>query len=104
VVPEYSIQDAPKHDIVLFPGGPSGKIYDDPEFFAWAKKASIEAEIAQSVCTGAYVLGKAGLLDGLEVTTFHGAIDDLQTQYPKPPVKRGTPFVAQRHLPPPTRV
>jgi putative intracellular protease/amidase len=98
VVPSYSIADAPKPDIVLFPGGPSGKVYDDPEFFAWAKKASLEAEIAQSVCTGAYVLAKAGLLDGLEVTTFHGAIDDLQKAYPKAAVKRGRRFVDNGHV------
>jgi transcriptional regulator GlxA family with amidase domain len=98
VVPTYSIQDAPKPDIVVFPGGPSGKIYDDPEFFAWAKQASVEAEIAQSVCTGAFVLGKAGLLDGLEVTTFHGAIDGLQKKYPKTMVKRGRRFVDNGHV------
>jgi len=93
VMPNYSIQDAPKPDIVLFPGGPSSKITDDPEFFAWAKKVSAEAEIAQSVCTGAFVLGKAGMLDGLEVTTFHGAIDNLQKRHPKAQVKRGRRFV-----------
>jgi transcriptional regulator GlxA family with amidase domain len=93
VMPNYSIQDAPKPDIVLFPGGPSRNITNDPEFFAWAKKASAEAEIAQSVCTGAAVLGKAGMLDGLEVTTFHGAIDGLQKSYPKAQVKRGRRFV-----------
>jgi len=93
VVPSYSIQDAPKPDIVVFPGGPSNKITDDPAFFAWAKKVSLEAEIAQSVCTGAFVLGKAGMLDGLEVTTFHGAIDGLQKRYPKAAVKRGRRFV-----------
>ena len=98
VVPQYSIADAPKPDIVLFPGGPSAKVYDDPEFFAWAKKASDEAEIAQSVCTGAFVLGKAGLLDGLEVTTFHGAIDGLQKLYPKAMVKRGRRFVDNGHV------
>jgi putative intracellular protease/amidase len=98
VVPTYSIQDAPKPDIVLFPGGPSSKVHDDPEFFAWAKKASVEAEIAQSVCTGAFVLGKAGLLDGLEVTTFHGAIDGLQKAYPKAAVKRGRRFVDNGHV------
>jgi putative intracellular protease/amidase len=98
VVPTYSIQDAPKPDIVLFPGGPSSQITEDPEFFAWAKKASIEAEIAQSVCTGAFVLGKAGLLDGLEVTTFHGAIDGLQKSYPKAAVKRGRRFVDNGHV------
>ena len=98
VVPSYSIQDAPKPDLVVFPGGPSSRVYDDPEFFAWAKKVSIEAEIAQSVCTGAFVLGKAGLLDGLEVTTFHGAIDGLQKSFPKAAVKRGRRFVDNGHV------
>ena len=98
VVPQYSIKDCPKPDIVLFPGGPASKITDDAEFFAWAKKAAVEAEIAQSVCTGASVLGKAGLLDGLEVTTFHGAIDGLQKRYPKAMVKRGRRYVDNGHV------
>ena len=93
LVPNYSIENAPRPDIVVFPGGPSDKIHADPVFFAWAEKAAREAEIAQSVCTGAFVLGKAGLLDGLEVTTFHGAIDSLQRQYPRAAVKRGRRFV-----------
>src|SRR5262249_53307615 len=97
-VPQYSIQNAPKPDIVVFPGGPSAKIYDDPEFFAWAKQASQQAEIAQSVCTGAFVLAKAGLLDKLEVTTHHGSIDALQQQYPKAQVKRGRRFVDNGHV------
>jgi len=98
VVPSYSIADAPKPDIVLFPGGPSSKVYDDPEWFAWAKKACDEAEIAQSVCTGAFVLGKAGLLDGLEVTTHYGSIDQLGELYPKAQVKRGRRFVDNGHV------
>jgi len=98
VVPNYSIANAPKPDIVVFPGGPAAKIYDDPEFYAWAKKASEEAEIAQSVCTGAFVLAKAGLLDGLEVTTFHGAIDGLRKGYPKAKVQDGRRFVDNGHV------
>ena len=93
LVPNYSIENAPKPDIVVFPGGPAVNVYGDPAFFAWAEKVSKEAEIAQSVCTGAFVLAKAGLLDGLEVTTFHGAIDSLQQEYPKTAVKRGRRFV-----------
>src|SRR5215210_4020973 len=58
IVPSYSIADAPRPDIVVFPGGPSDKIHGDPVFFAWAEKAAREAEIAQSVCTGAFVLAK----------------------------------------------
>jgi putative intracellular protease/amidase len=98
VVPQYSIENAPKPDIVLFPGGPAAKVYDDPAFFAWAEKVSKEAEIAQSVCTGAFVLGKAGLLDGLEVTTHYGSIDRLGQMYPKAAVKRGRRFVDNGHV------
>ena len=98
VVPNYSIQDAPKPDIVLFPGGPASKITEDAEFFAWAKQAAVEAEIAQSVCTGAFVLGKAGLLDGLQVTTFHGSIDRLQEAYPQTTVHRGRRFIDSGHV------
>jgi len=98
VTPTYSIANAPRPDIVMFPGGPAERVYSDPEFFAWAEKASKEAEIAQSVCTGAFVLGKAGLLDGLEVTTFHGAIESLQRTYPKAAVKTGRRFVDNGHV------
>jgi len=98
VVPNYSIANAPKPDIVIFPGGPSSKIYDDPEFFAWAKKASAEAEIAQSVCTGAFVLAKAGMLDNMEVTTFHGAIDGLRRDFPAARVEDGRRFIDNGHI------
>lgn len=93
IKPTYSIKNAPKPDIIVFPGGPSNEITDDPEFFAWAKQAATEAEIAQSVCTGAFVLGKAGLLDDLTVTTFFGAIDALRQAYPKADVKDGLRYV-----------
>ncbi len=94
IKPTYSIKNAPKPDIVVFPGGPaSSEINDDPEFFAWAKKVATEAEIAQSVCTGAFVLGKAGLLDGKTVTTFYNAIEGLQRSYPKANVSDGRRYV-----------
>lgn len=98
VVPNYSIANAPKPDIVVFPGGPAQHIYDDPEFFAWAKKAAAEAEIAQSVCTGAFVLAKAGMLDGLEVTTWHGAIERLRSSTPSARVEDGRRFVDNGHV------
>jgi putative intracellular protease/amidase len=93
ILPTYSIQDAPKPDIVVFPGGPAANVYADPEFYAWAEKVAREAEIAQSVCTGAFVLGKAGLLDGKDVTTFYGAIDGLRKEHPKANVQDGRRFV-----------
>jgi putative intracellular protease/amidase len=98
VVPSYSIANAPKPDIVVFPGGPAAKIYDDPAFFAWARQAAEQAEVAQSVCTGAFVLGQAGLLDGLEATTHYGAIEGLKRAYPKATVENGRRFVDNGHV------
>lgn len=93
VVPSYSIENAPRPDIVVFPGGPASQIYDDPVFFAWASQAAKRAEIAQSVCTGAFVLGRAGMLDGLDATTHYGSIDGLRQRFPAARVHDGRRYV-----------
>src|SRR5438034_5788162 len=49
----------------------------------WIGQATVKAELVLSVCTGALLLAKAGLLDGLEATTHHGAIDLLREVAPK---------------------
>jgi transcriptional regulator GlxA family with amidase domain len=46
-----------------------------------------------SVCTGAFILGRAGLLDNLTATTYHLQIDNLQKAYPKTKVLANTRFV-----------
>jgi putative intracellular protease/amidase len=97
VVPNYSIDNAPKPDILVVPGGNSSNITNDPAFFAWVKKAAAEAEIAQTVCTGAFVLAKAGLLDGLEITTWYGAIAHLRDTFPTITVKDGRRYIDNGH-------
>ena len=59
----------------------------------WIKARSQEAELVLSVCTGALLLAKAGLLDGLEVTTHHGGIDLLRQVAPKTTVHADCRFV-----------
>src|SRR5262249_18931244 len=49
----------------------------------WIKVRSQEAELVLSVCIGALLLVKAGLLDGLEATTHHGAMELLRQVAPK---------------------
>jgi transcriptional regulator GlxA family with amidase domain len=51
-----------------------------------------------SVCTGAFQLGKAGLLEGLKATTHHEFWDDFAKQYPKVNLERGVRFVDNGHI------
>ena len=48
----------------------------------WIKKAASEARFITSHCQGAFLLGKAGLLDNKDATTFTTNTEDLQKQYP----------------------
>ena len=66
---------------------------DDPVVQQWVRESAKNAEIVLSVCNGAFFLGRAGLLDGLEATTFAGLIDELQKAAPKARVVRNKRFV-----------
>lgn len=82
VIPDYSIQDAPPADFFAIFGGDDEVAADDPAVINWIKSRDASVKGYFSVCTGAFVLGKAGLLDGLTVTTFHNRIKALQRAVP----------------------
>ncbi len=65
----------------------------NPALIEWIRQASTKAELVLSVCTGALLLAKAGLLDGLEATTHHGAIDLLRQTAPMTKVHADRRFV-----------
>ncbi len=93
VTPKYSIENAPQPDILVVPGGATNVILDDPKFMAWVSAVAPKTEIAFSVCTGAFVLARAGLLDGLEATSHYNAIEELRREAPKTRVVAGRRFV-----------
>jgi transcriptional regulator GlxA family with amidase domain len=95
VVPDFTIEDAPAPDLIVIPGGNSSTLTDDPRFMAWARRAFAGAEVSLSVCTGAFVLGKAGLLDGRSATTWFGAIEKLRKAVPHSTVQEGRRFIDQ---------
>ena len=59
----------------------------------WVMVAAARAELVVSVCTGALILAKAGLLDGLTITTHHDAFDLLTQVAPKSTVVQNRRFV-----------
>lgn len=93
VTPDYSIEDCPQPDVLIIPGGGTRPLTDNEPFMAWVKKTSNNTEIILTVCTGAFVVAKAGLLDDLEATTWHGAIDSLRRAAPNTKVHADRRFV-----------
>ncbi|RPI73266.1 MAG: DJ-1/PfpI family protein [Ignavibacteriales bacterium] len=93
VTPQYTIKNCPAPDIIVLPGGDARKSRENEEVIQWIKDCAESSEVVMSVCTGAGLLSKAGLLDGKEATTWYGAIDRLQESTPKAKIHRNTRFV-----------
>jgi len=91
VIPDYDISNAPRADILAFFGGNSNTAADDATVIDWIKSQTPAYYF--SVCTGAFILGNAGLLDNQTATTFHSSIDDLKKQFPKTKVLSDVRFV-----------
>lgn len=83
VIPEHSFADAPAADVLVVPGGSVVQPTGSDATLAWVKERSAAVKQTLSVCNGAFILAKAGLLDGLSATTFAGLIDELKEAAPK---------------------
>lgn len=94
VNPHRRLGDCPLPDVLLVPGGQgTRKEMHNLALIDWIRKASEKAELVLSVCTGALLLAKAGLLDGVAATTHHGAIDLLRQTAPHTTVHADRRFV-----------
>jgi len=69
VQPRFSFADHPKIDVLLVPGGVVRAELERPRVIAWVAARAAAAELTASVCTGAFLLGKARLLKGKNATT-----------------------------------
>ncbi|GAA0879739.1 hypothetical protein GCM10009119_27080 [Algoriphagus jejuensis] len=92
VIPDYSITDAPSADILAFFGGNGLRASQDSAVIDWIQNQK-EVNYHFSVCTGAFLLAEAGVLDGLTATTFHDALNTLEENYPRIEVLRDARFV-----------
>ncbi|HEY2427937.1 MAG TPA: DJ-1/PfpI family protein [Acidimicrobiales bacterium] len=108
VNPHATFATCPPLDVVLVPGGggyhadgtPYGsrREMQNPVMTSWVRERDGESELTLSVCTGALVLGAAGLLDGLRVTTHHQAYDALRRLVPSATVVEGVKAVDAGHV------
>ena len=75
---EYSLDDVPRPDVIVVPGGPGEEdARRDERVLAWLRAAHATSQWTTSVCTGALTLAASGILSGVEATTHWLARDDL---------------------------
>ena len=92
--PRYSIENCPSPDILVVPGGMGTRpLLKHERLLAWIAERAAASELVLSVCTGALLLARAGLLIGLEATTHHGAFDLLAELSPSTRIARDKRFV-----------
>jgi transcriptional regulator GlxA family with amidase domain len=77
VVPDSTWEDVGKLDLLVLPGGDTRPLQADESFLERMRVLAGSGTLMTSVCTGALVYGRAGILDGRRATTHWGALDRL---------------------------
>jgi putative intracellular protease/amidase len=92
LVAERALSDVHACDVVVVPGGPGTRQMLEPQpLHDWLRAIDATTQWTTSVCTGALLLGAAGLLDGLEATTHWSAFDTLASLGARPTERRVVP-------------
>lgn len=100
VQPDYSFDNAPHFDILVIPGGIGARekeIYNE-KVIQWISQRAGNVQLMTSVCTGALLLAKAGLLNGRMATTHWASYDRLENEFQAVSVKRNVKFVDEGNI------
>jgi transcriptional regulator GlxA family with amidase domain len=94
VTPDYSIRDCPEPDILIIPGGEGRKIQMNNKIVLdWINLCYDNLKFLFSICTGAFILGNTGLLNGLKATTHHLSYDEFEITFPEAELIRNVPYI-----------
>ena len=94
IVPNYTFADAPAPKVIVIPA----QSEPSAAMLKWIRESTKNTDVTMSVCTGAFVLAKTGLLSGKSATTFHAAFGTFAMQFPDIKLKRGARFVEDGNL------
>ncbi|MDA8521725.1 DJ-1/PfpI family protein [Acidovorax sp. NCPPB 4044] len=93
IVPDAAFADAGVPDVLIVPGGVVDGALACPATLAWIARAASDAWVTASVCTGAFLLAAAGVVQDGPVTTHWEDVDDLRRSFPRLDVRTGVRWV-----------
>jgi transcriptional regulator GlxA family with amidase domain len=83
VQPERSLDECPPVDVLVIPGGAGVRpALERSRLVEWVRTRAQEAELTVSVCTGSFLLARAGLLSGRQATTHWERISEMRERFP----------------------
>jgi putative intracellular protease/amidase/YHS domain-containing protein len=94
IIPDYTFANAPAPKVIVIPA----QSKPSEAMLKWIRESTKNTDVTMSVCTGAFVLARTGLLSGKSATTFHAAFGNFATQFPDIRLKRGARFVEDGNL------
>lgn len=98
VQPAFDITKHPALDVFIVPGGVVTAELARPSIVEWIARTARQAELTASVCTGAFLLAKAGLLTGKTITTHWEDIPEFRTMFPDIPVRENIRWVDEGNI------
>lgn len=93
VQPNFDITNHPAIDLFIVPGGVVTEELERPAIIKWIAQTAARSSLTASVCTGAFLLAKAGLLDGKTITTHWSDIAEFRLMFPDIPVQENIRWV-----------
>ncbi|MFZ9044896.1 MAG: DJ-1/PfpI family protein [Cyclobacteriaceae bacterium] len=100
LIPDHSYDSAPEIDILVVPSAENSMSSDleNVELISFVREIGKNARFVMSLCDGAFVLAKAGLINGKESTTFPSDIDRYRSMFPELTVYENVSFVHDQNL------
>ena len=101
ITPKFSIDDAPKPDLIVVPGAATERVLvvgKDSRVQSWLKTNAAPAQTVMSVCTGAFIVGEAGLFDGKDATTHWLLLPQFAAQFPLARAYSGVRYIGDGNI------
>lgn len=99
VQPHYSLDNHPPIDLLVVPGGwGTRREVENPRLIDWIRAQAAQTQLTTSVCTGAFLLGRAGLLEGRKATTHWASIERLRASLPSVTVLENIRYVDEGNI------